>query len=485
MAIFPPGGSSMRRFLLDNDGSNLFYNLGDDPAAAVDEAVRECPASVTTYLQCSGAGSSYWPTRIGHVDPRATGLVAAHARGIDPLGMLLRGLKASGKETFITLRMNDVHNPTDADQWNTPRIRQEHPDVIVGADEVRAGRAEWMSYCLDYGRDEVRRWTLSLLEEQVALYGGVVDGFQLDWMRFPRHLSGAPDQVWERRGVISDFMADVRAVLGKSGRQLLLSARVPTSPAGCRRLGFDLADWGARGLVDFLVACPFLTTEWHVPVEDLRAWSGGAFPVYAGFDFGFGEQSHFSESLRGACSALYDCGADGIYLFNFPCWTEYLAARPYHWLRGLDTPGGAAEKPLLLAVDHSRHRLSGIDQAAPLPAPLAAEAETVLPVWVPARTLPAWRSLCLIQSGGDVGLSLNGQPAAPANWWPQTSSAHRSEIFVEFVDQYWNKDARPRPEDCRAFRVDPASLRPGWNQLAVANRTGNDLEIRRVNLALW
>jgi hypothetical protein len=475
----------MRRFILDNDGSNIFYNLGDDPAAAVDEAVRECPANVTTYMLCSGAGSCYWPTRIGRVDPRAIGLVAAHARGLDPLGMLLRGLKASGKETFITCRMNDVHNPTDADQWNTPRIRQEHPDFIVGADEVRAGRAEWMSYCLDYAREEVRRWALSLIEEQVDLYGDVIDGVQLDWMRFPRHLAGTPEEVWARRDMLTGFMAEVRAVLRRSGRNLRLAARVPTSPAGCRRLGFDLAAWGGQALIDFLVACPFLTTEWHVPVEDMRAWSGGAFPIYAGFDFGFGDQSHFPESLRGACSNLYDCGADGIYLFNFPCWTEYLAARPYHWLRGLDTPRGAAEKPLLLAVDHARHRQAGIDQDAPLPAALPSGGEVTLPLWLPARALPAWRSLCLIQSGGDVALSLNGQPATPAGWWPDASTAHRSEIFVEFIDQYWNKDARPRPEDCRTFRVDPAALRPGWNQFAIANRAGRDLEVKRANLALW
>ena len=31
----------MRRFMLDNDGSNLFYNLGDDPVAAIAEAIRE------------------------------------------------------------------------------------------------------------------------------------------------------------------------------------------------------------------------------------------------------------------------------------------------------------------------------------------------------------------------------------------------------------------------------------------------------------
>jgi len=133
----------MDRFLLDNDSSNFITRFSlDDIETTVEEVVRECPPNVTTILLCSGAGTCYWPTTIGHVDPRAQGLIAAHAHGIDPLGDLLQRLKDAGKETFITYRMNDVHNPMDADQWNTPRIRRENPDCIVGLDEVRENRAD-------------------------------------------------------------------------------------------------------------------------------------------------------------------------------------------------------------------------------------------------------------------------------------------------------------------------------------------------------
>src|ERR1044071_7213085 len=103
----------MKRFLLDDDGSNFFRGMGEDVPAAVAEVVRECNPSVTTYLVCSGTGACFWPTRIGHVDPKAAGLLAAHQRGMDPLGLWLRELKTAGKETFITYRMNDVHDPTD------------------------------------------------------------------------------------------------------------------------------------------------------------------------------------------------------------------------------------------------------------------------------------------------------------------------------------------------------------------------------------
>jgi hypothetical protein len=473
----------MKRFLLDNDTGNIISTMGEDVEGAVEEAVRECPPNVTTYLLCSSAGSCYWPSKIGPVYPHKD-LLAAHARGLDPLGMLLEGVKAAGKETFITYRMNDVHNPTDASQWNTPRIRREHPECIVGPEEVRQGRADWMSYCMDYSLDEVRRYVLDLIQEQISLYGHLIDGFQLDWMRFPRHLSGTPEQIWEKREVLTEFMAQVRAMVG--GR-ILLGARVPTTPAGCRRLGVDLSAWACRELVDLLVVCPFLTTEWHVPIADFRALLGGRrIPVYAGFDFGFGQQLHFPESLRGICSCLYGDGADGIYVFNFPCWSEYMAATPYHWLCGLERPDTAAAKPLLLAVDHRRNRVPGVDQEARIPATMAPGRSLMVDLRVPSAALPAWRGLCLVHSHGDVTLDINGHPGREIGC--DQRAACRSEIFVEFVDQHHNKslkDARPKPEDCRIFSVDPAHLRAGANQITLVNVAAEDIEVKRVNLALW
>ena len=138
------------RFLLDNDGSNLFYNLTDDVERDIQDAVHECPAEVTTYLLCAGAGTFYYPTRVGEVAPNAAPLLAAHQRGMDPFGLILRALRRAGKEVFITYRMNDVHNPDAPDQWNTSRFKREHPEAIVDAEAVREGRADWMCYCLDY-----------------------------------------------------------------------------------------------------------------------------------------------------------------------------------------------------------------------------------------------------------------------------------------------------------------------------------------------
>jgi hypothetical protein len=480
-----------RRFLLDNDTSNIVHSKlldGVEWEALLDETVRECAQEVTTYLLCSNAGTTYYPTGSGAVDSRAPRLRSMIERGEDPFGDLLRGFKASGRETLITMRMNDVHNPTDGDAWNTPRIRLEHPDFVVGWDEIQAGGTDWMSYCLDYSRPEVQEYSLSLIAEMADRYGDVIDGIQLDWMRFPRHLPGPREEVWEKREALTQFTARARAILRQRRIDLQLAARVPPDVQGCRHLGMDLPEWTHRELVDWLVLCPFLTTTWYIPFTSFRSWLGEhQVPLYGGFDFNYGPAIHHPESLRGICSSLYDAGADGIYVFNFPCWTEYVAAIPYHWLQGLDDPRTAARKPFQVSVAHNRHRQTGIDGTGELPADLAAGGSLELSLYVPASALPTWRAILLVHSEGDVRVAINGTPAVPLRLNAEgrsESEGHRSEIFVEFVNRRDEK-RRPDARDCRLFRAPAEGLRAGSNMVTIANASEKDLLIQRVNLGLW
>jgi hypothetical protein len=465
----------MRRFLLDNDGSNLFFRLTDDVERDVEDAAAECPANVTTYLLCSGAGKFYYPTEVGDVMPIEP-LLAAHRKGKDPFDMLLRALRKGGKETLITRRMNDVHDPEQ--DWNLPRVRKEHPDWVVDAESVKAGKGDWMAYCLDYSRPGVRQEVLASICELVNRYE--FDGLQLDWLRFPRHLSGTPEQVWEKRGIITGFTREVRELLDASGRKMLLAARVPASPAGCRHLGMDIAEWTRQGLVDFVVAAPFLTTDFVMPIAELRAlMKDRPVPLYAGIEFQHGAQAHCPESLRAAALSLFECGADGIYLFNFPCWEEHIAARPYHWLADLDNPDKAARKPLLFSVSHALHRVPNVDLPGQLPLPVRAGESSELTLRIPEAALPVRRALWLVHSGGDISLSLNGQSL------PELPHHRRSELFVEYTGQEAPSEHRPPKEACRVFWAHPSLLRAGANSLTVRNASDRDLEIKRVNLGLW
>ena len=145
-----------QRFILDHDGHAQFSTLTTDFRADLDEEVQEIPANVTTFLLCCGAGRFYFPTKVGLVDPNLKQLLAEHAKGNDPFGYFLEKLHASGRETFITYRMNDVHNPTAENGWNLPLVRLQHPDAIARPEAAARNDAEWMNWSLDFSRPEVQ-----------------------------------------------------------------------------------------------------------------------------------------------------------------------------------------------------------------------------------------------------------------------------------------------------------------------------------------
>lgn len=472
-AAAPPA----RRFIIDYDGHNMFSTLTPDFRRDIDEFVAVLPANVTTFLLCPGAARYYYPTKVGEVDPRCKQLVAEHAAGRDPFGYFLEKLRGAGKETFVTVRMNDVHEPTAADEWNLPRVRREHPDVVVDPAAIARGDTDWRNWAIDYARPEVRAFMRAILAELLERYE--FDGMQLDWMRFPRHLSGAtPDEVWAKREHLTAFVAEARALCRARGRTL--TVRVPTSIAGCRLLGIDLVEWVRRDLVDAVTTAHFLNTDFFQPIAETRAALGGAkIPLYAGFDCEHGAQRHNPESLRAAAAGLYASGADGLNLFNFPNWTERVGGVPWGWLAGLESPATAARKPLLFSVPTTRFRRA-YELPGLLPAKLAAGETLRLPLPLPASALPAQRVRLLIDASAPVSTAkLNGTAIE------FLAGQHYSELFLEYTDQRDDASRRPARDQTAMFRLPPELLRAGENTLELANPGGAPIEVRRVNLGLW
>jgi hypothetical protein len=479
VALTAVGAAPTKRLLLDNDGHSTFAMLTADYKRDIDEVVAECPANVTTYLLCPGAGRYYYPTSVGEVDPRCTQLVAEHARGNDPFGYFLQRLRAAGKETFVAVRMNDVHEPTAADEWNLPKLRREHPEFIVDAAAVARGDMDWRNWALDYTRPEVRAYMKAVIAELLAKYE--FEGVQLDWMRFPRHFSGTPEEVWAKRELLTEFVADVRALCRAKGRQLIV--RVPTSVNGCKLLGIDVVAWSQRGLVDAITTASFLTTDFFQPIEATRAALGkNPVPIYAGFDLEHGFQRHSAESLRATVTGLYASGADGINIFNFPCWIEKIGSVPYGWLRGLESPIEAAQKPLLFSVPTTRFRRA-YELPGLLPQKIAADKVLSLPLPVPPLALPATKARLLVtgvaHAKNGLVVKINGQAI---EWLTRQKTP---ELMVEFYGSTDLPGRRPDAEASRTYRFDPALLKAGDNVVEIANGSGAGIEVLSVNLGLW
>lgn len=162
---------------------------------------------------------------------------------------------------------------------------REHPEWLI----VGPGRE--MVRNVNPALPEVRAYEISLMTELARKYG--VDWIHLDYIRFPceptepyfshdartRKLfqeetgidfnalkardSGNPYwNVWLEwnREQVTRFVRELRAELGKTGRQVKISAAVFPDPDNARVLiGQDWLEWGRQGLVDML--CPMLYTN--------------------------------------------------------------------------------------------------------------------------------------------------------------------------------------------------------------------------------
>jgi hypothetical protein len=187
-----------------------------------------------------------------------------HQDGIDPYALWLARARKHGIAGWLSMRMNDVHNVDDEQSYMHSDFWRAHPEYrrVTYRLDRSADRA------FDYGHKAVRDYHFSLIRELVERYD--FDGLELDWMRFGYHFKPGH----ERAGLalLTEFTAEVRALLNvwekRRGHKIRLGARVPSRPATARGLGYDVAEWSRRKLIDMLVITPFwATAETDMPQD--------------------------------------------------------------------------------------------------------------------------------------------------------------------------------------------------------------------------
>ncbi len=255
---------------------------------------------------------------------------------------------------------------------------------------------------------------------------------------------------------------------------------MPTSLAGCRVLGTDIVAWTQRGLVDALTAGPFLTTDFFMPLQEMKTALGAqAVPVYASIEWEHGTQRHNPESLRAVATSLYASGADGISFFNIPCTGRHFHHGSYYsWMEGLESPATACRKPLLFSIAQHRHR-KDVDLPGVLPLSIPARSSVRIPLRLPAAALPAWRARLLLHANLTCTVTLNGAATEPF------TRSRAPELFLEYIDENDPPERRARREHSHSFRFSPELLRTGENLLDVHNPHDAPLAVQRVNLGLW
>ncbi len=333
--------AGVRRVLYNFDGDSCLSTkanskgpvpVNSDDVVRLIEEVAYDGSLVDTVLVCINAQVMYYPTKVGTMrgtlstaeerakwppseKQRFENLKQFFDAGIDPYALMLAEAKRRGREALLTFRMNDDHG----NDFLRTRFLADHPEWRLGTEQYRGSGA------MDFGREEVRDYTFSLIEEAVQRYE--CDGIELDFNRFPNFFrDGTTD---ERVAKMNSLLQRVRMMLDetgrKRGRRLILGVRVPSNygravptPETCRQIGCDIAAWEKQKWIDFVAVSEFLFERGDLPIEQWKK-AITTIPVYGGIECtkGGGKKNLTADEYRHAAKELLKHGSDGVYLFNF------------------------------------------------------------------------------------------------------------------------------------------------------------------------
>ena len=381
-------------------------------------------------------------------------------QGCDYLTRALARCRHKGITPGVSVRMNDMHDSPTPGTHLFSRFYMEHPELHLH----NAGACGWSATGLNFESPAVHDHYLALIKELAHAYD--IEALELDFLRFPCYF--ARDHFAEHAALMTAFLRDIRATLTASGRDIALTARVPSTPAAAYELGFDVAAWAHEGLIDGISAGAFLNTQWAVPVDEFRAAVGTDVAVYACTDFTADRRSglpirHLSTNpgfLRGFAAAHLATGADGIELFNFFC------SREQAWHAGMQDPAFSALRDM-----RTLDGLRGMDKTYTLASGMSV-GETDGPVQVPVAV--------------EAGQPRNFQMLLAAE--PASASVQVDVVFQGNVaagsDQLWLHVNRTpvgtahaiklQPDSTQGartavFQIPPEALRDGRNTLALRN----------------
>ena len=172
-----------------------------------------------------------------------------------PLTALAGLCREAGMELFPRVRMNS-HYDIDPASPSYGRLRREHPELLIGrqGEQIPEGGIEWgIKTGLNYAFPEVREYMYSIITELFERFE--VDGLELDFMRHPAlfRTEEAFQSAYLMTGLVRRVRERMREVGSSRGRTIRLAVRVPPTLADSKRVGLDVAEWIADGLVDVVV----------------------------------------------------------------------------------------------------------------------------------------------------------------------------------------------------------------------------------------
>jgi len=265
----------------------------------------------------------------------------------DYMKCALARCRARGIHPGVTIRMNDMHDVPWPGSNLFSRFYMEHPQLRLKNPPIGG----WSKEGLNYEHAEVREHYLSLIRELVEDYD--FDALELDFLRF--HCYFPRDDFERHCDIMTGFVREVRAILGKAPRPIALIPRIATNPAAAYELGFDVGTWARQDIVDGITTGAFLNTAWNIPIDAFRKVVGNEVAIYACTDSRADIRDGLparalqldERLLRGFAAGYLAAGADGICFFNFFCSREETDPHDplFHVIRDLRSRQSLRGKP--------------------------------------------------------------------------------------------------------------------------------------------
>ena len=333
--------AAKKRLIFDNDGCDALHfpkTMEGTVQNFLDRRTTELLGSdVTTLSYCtisSGFGLFTHDTKageflsrdIGPINPNSKNIASELRRqGRDVLQIVADFCKENRLECFWTFRMNDTHDAaTKPDNVYPlfPKLKQEHPELMVGSFQKKTPFGTWTS--VDFAKVRIRDLAFRYTEE--VCQGYEIDGIVLDFCRhlcFFASVANGGTASTEELEMMTDLLRRIRVMTEvegvRRGRPILVSVRVPDGPGYAKAIGLDVETWMKEDLADIYIGSDyFQLAPWSDWVA-LGKKHGAA--VYAGIsESRVRNTDRFKrggvEAYRARCAEAWKAGVDGVYIFN-------------------------------------------------------------------------------------------------------------------------------------------------------------------------
>ena len=520
--------TSKTRLIFDDDGTNMLGNQSFNLRPLTLQDIDTCidmisnNTQVTTFMMNSGSSALYYRSKYDRIigEPRGekiptnydTALIfwvpkesayvhflryyknflRLEKEGTDLIDASLRRAKKKGMETFISIRMNDLHFTDTTLRAHTAfsTFWLAHPEYWLNEN------TGWHSAgALDFSKKEVRDYKLALITEQLEKYGELIDGYNLDFMRFPVYFRSTEGR--EYAPLMTQLMKDIKAKVdelsAKRGKKILLSVLVPSTIEQCLEKGFDIQEWTRLGIVDFITIGVFFNGDPSLPVAQFKKdLNIKKFPIYATIDDGGftpAPREKFSHGMyRGMASHILAQGGEGIYLYNYFLRRYLFYKKQYHL-----EPGGymcRVVMPQLLQELGSLETLKnrnkiyclsdcaiggyGIKYSTPLPLQVNSDKPSLANIFIGddvKKIVPQEAILFIrIDKSASYDLTVNGEKI--------------TEEKPSYVQLYDRARGLKNPEEVHAFILPKSCLMKRDNVVSFTLKTPNSFSVTRIDLAL-